>query len=98
MTRMVDQAGFDVAWFAEHHLSNYCISPSPLMTAAHIAAHTSQIKVGQPICGDAIYEPLRLVEDICLADQLSNGQLVWALAPAINRANLKNLDLKSMIV
>ena len=47
MTQMVDEAGFDVAWFAEHHLSNYCISPSPLMTAANMAAHTKRINVGR---------------------------------------------------
>jgi len=40
MTMMADDAGFDVAWFTEHHLSNYCISPSPLMTASHMAAQT----------------------------------------------------------
>ena len=60
MTKMVDEAGFDLAWFAEHHLSNYCISPSPLMTAAHMAAHTKRIKVGPAVVVMPFYEPLRL--------------------------------------
>ena len=27
--RHADRLGFEVAWFAEHHFSNYCICPSP---------------------------------------------------------------------
>ncbi|MGC6531041.1 MAG: LLM class flavin-dependent oxidoreductase [Candidatus Puniceispirillaceae bacterium] len=94
MTRMVDQAGFDVAWFAEHHLSNYCISPSPLMTAAHMAAHTSQIKVGPAVVVMPFYEPLRLVEDICLADQLSNGRLVLGLGTGYQPREFKKFGFE----
>ena len=79
MTKMVDDAGFDVAWFAEHHLSNYCISPSPLTTAANMAAHTKRINVGPAVVVMPFYEPLRLVEDICLVDQLTEGRLVLGL-------------------
>ncbi|MCT4610352.1 MAG: LLM class flavin-dependent oxidoreductase [Pelagimonas sp.] len=79
MTRMVDDAGFDVAWFAEHHLSNYCISPSPLMTASHMAGMTKRIKLGPAVVVMPFYEPLRLVEDICLTDQLTDGRLVLGL-------------------
>ncbi|MCW5582197.1 MAG: LLM class flavin-dependent oxidoreductase, partial [Luteimonas sp.] len=46
MVGMAEQAGFEVAWFAEHHFSNYSISPSPVMMAAHVAGRTSRIKLG----------------------------------------------------
>ncbi|HEY5831082.1 MAG TPA: LLM class flavin-dependent oxidoreductase, partial [Hyphomicrobiaceae bacterium] len=29
--------GFEIAWFAEHHFSNYCVCPSPLMMLARLA-------------------------------------------------------------
>ena len=29
MVQLADQAGFDIAWFAEHHFSNYALCPSP---------------------------------------------------------------------
>jgi alkanesulfonate monooxygenase SsuD/methylene tetrahydromethanopterin reductase-like flavin-dependent oxidoreductase (luciferase family) len=35
-TRLADALGYDVAWFAEHHFSNYCVCPSPLMMVAHL--------------------------------------------------------------
>lgn len=94
MTRMVDQAGFDVAWFAEHHLSNYSISPSPLMTAAHMAAQTSSIMVGPAVVVMPFYEPLRLVEDIGLADQLSNGRLVLGLGTGYQPREFKKFGFE----
>ena len=50
MTHMADEAGFDVAWFAEHHLSNYSISPSPLAVAAHmVGQRAKRIAVGPAV-------------------------------------------------
>ena len=76
MTRMADDGGFDVIWFAEHHLSNYSISPTPLMSVVHLAPQTRNVKLGPAVIVLPFYEPLRLVEDICLADQLTDGRLV----------------------
>ena len=94
MTMMADDAGFDVAWFAEHHLSNYCISPSPLMTASHMAAQTKQIKVGPAVVVLPFYEPLRLAEDICLADQLSNGRLVLGVGTGYQPREFKKFGFE----
>lgn len=41
-TVAAEKAGFDVAWYAEHHFNNYSLSPSPLMAIAHCAAKTCQ--------------------------------------------------------
>ena len=38
-TRLADELGYTIAWFAEHHFSNYCLCASPLMMVAHCAAH-----------------------------------------------------------
>lgn len=94
MTKMVDEAGFDVAWFAEHHLSNYCISPSPLMTASNMAAHTKRIKVGPAVVVMPFYEPLRLVEDICLTDQLTEGRLVLGLGTGYQPREFKKFGFE----
>ena len=45
--------GFDIAWFAEHHFSNYCLCPSPLMMLARLAGETSRIKLGSAVVVDA---------------------------------------------
>lgn len=94
MTRMVDDAGFDIAWFAEHHLSNYSISPSPLMTTAHMAGQTRRIKLGPAVVVMPFYEPLRLVEDICLADQLTEGRLVLGLGTGYQPREFKKFGFE----
>ena len=42
-TRMADALGYTIAWFAEHHFSNYCLCASPLMMVAHCASITKKI-------------------------------------------------------
>ncbi len=71
-----EQVGFDVAWFAEHHFSNYSIATSPLLVVAHMAQATSTIKLGPAVIVLPFYEPRRLAQDVCLADALTGGRLV----------------------
>jgi len=42
--RVPDELGYAIAWFAEHHFSNYCLCASPLMLVAHCASITKQIR------------------------------------------------------
>ena len=77
--RLAEDTGFDAAWFTEHHFSNYCLSPSPLTTATWMAGQTSRIKLGTAVVVTPFYEPLRMLEDIAVLDQLSGGRLILGL-------------------
>ena len=46
MVQWAEEAGFEAAWFAEHHFSNYCVCPSPLLMVNHCAGRTTRIKLG----------------------------------------------------
>lgn len=70
-----EQADFGAAWFAEHHFSNYCTCPSPLMMAAHCAGFTSKIRLGPAVVVTPLYEPARLLAEIGMVDAMSNGRL-----------------------
>jgi alkanesulfonate monooxygenase SsuD/methylene tetrahydromethanopterin reductase-like flavin-dependent oxidoreductase (luciferase family) len=74
--RLVEQIGFEIAWFAEHHFSNYCLCPSPLTLCTYMAPQTSRIRLGPAVIVVPLYERVRLLEDIGMADQLSDGRLV----------------------
>ncbi|MBF9033958.1 LLM class flavin-dependent oxidoreductase [Rhodobacterales bacterium HKCCE2091] len=76
MVTLAEDIGFDVAWFAEHHFTNYSISVSPLVMAAHMAGATSRIRLGTAVIVLPLYQPLRVAQEIALVDQLSNGRLV----------------------
>ncbi|OWU84519.1 hypothetical protein ATO6_12630 [Oceanicola sp. 22II-s10i] len=74
-TVLAEQAGFDAAWNAEHHFNNYSLSPSPLMTVAHLAGRTKTIRLGTAVCILPLYHPARILAEIGYADTVSNGRL-----------------------
>jgi alkanesulfonate monooxygenase SsuD/methylene tetrahydromethanopterin reductase-like flavin-dependent oxidoreductase (luciferase family) len=76
MVQLADEIGFDIAWFAEHHFSNYSICPSPLMMAAYCAGLTKRIRLGPAVLVLPLYNPLRMVEEIGLLDVQSGGRAV----------------------
>ena len=78
-TRLADALGYDVAWFAEHHFSNYCVCPSPLMMIAHCAATTQTIRLGTAVVVVPLYTPARLLAEIGMADAISGGRLILGI-------------------
>lgn len=74
-TVLADQCGWDTAWYAEHHFSNYGLCASPLMMVAHMAGLTKRIRLGSAVCILPMYSPARLLSEIGFADTLSNGRL-----------------------
>ncbi|MDH6147557.1 MULTISPECIES: LLM class flavin-dependent oxidoreductase [Paraburkholderia] len=76
---LAEQLGFGTAWFPEHHFTNYSICPNPTMLAAYAAARTSRIKVGPAVVVVPLHHPIRVVEELALLDQLSDGRLAIGL-------------------
>jgi alkanesulfonate monooxygenase SsuD/methylene tetrahydromethanopterin reductase-like flavin-dependent oxidoreductase (luciferase family) len=74
--KFAEEIGFEIAWFAEHHFSNYCVCPSPLSMIHYMAGLTSRIKLAPGVIVAPLYEPTRMLEDISVADTLSDGRLV----------------------
>lgn len=74
-TRLADEVGFGAAWYAEHHFSNYGMCSSPLTMIAHCAAVTRRIRLGTGIVVAPLYQPARLIADVAMVDQLSDGRL-----------------------
>ena len=78
-TKLADELGYAIAWFAEHHFSNYCLCASPLMMVAHCASITKKIRLGTAVVVLPLYNPARLVAEIATADALSNGRLMLGI-------------------
>jgi alkanesulfonate monooxygenase SsuD/methylene tetrahydromethanopterin reductase-like flavin-dependent oxidoreductase (luciferase family) len=74
-----DELGYGIAWFAEHHFSNYCLCASPLMMVAHCAANTRRIRLGTAVVVVPLYNPVRLAAEVATADALSNGRLMLGI-------------------
>src|SRR6202165_4979845 len=78
-TRLADELGYTIAWFAEHHFSNYCLCASPLMMVAHCASITQKIRRGTAVGVLPLYNPARHAAEIATADALSNGRLLLGI-------------------
>ncbi|GAB4070984.1 LLM class flavin-dependent oxidoreductase [Ancylobacter sonchi] len=79
MVETAEELGFDIAWFAEHHFANYSSSPSPLMMCAYAAGWTKTIKLGPGVIVLPLYNPLRVAQEIAVADTQTEGRLVVGL-------------------
>lgn len=74
-TQLANDIGFGGAWFAEHHFSNYGLCASPLVMISHCAAVTRKIRLGTGIVVAPLYQPARLIAEVAMVDQLSDGRL-----------------------
>lgn len=77
--RFAESAGFKVAWFPEHHLSNYIASPHPLTSVTWAAQHTATIRVGTAVVVLPYYHPLSLAEEVGMVDALTDGRLEFGI-------------------
>jgi alkanesulfonate monooxygenase SsuD/methylene tetrahydromethanopterin reductase-like flavin-dependent oxidoreductase (luciferase family) len=87
-----DGLGFDLAYFAEHHSAEDGYLPSPLIASAAAAGRTSRMRL-RPILLAPLYHPLRLAEDIAVADLLSGGRLSPVFAAGYRRAEFDMFDV-----
>jgi alkanesulfonate monooxygenase SsuD/methylene tetrahydromethanopterin reductase-like flavin-dependent oxidoreductase (luciferase family) len=93
-TVAADQAGFDAAWYAEHHFSNYGLCPSPLMMVAHMAAQTKRIRLGSAVCVLPMYHPARLLAEAGFADSVSNGRLEFGVGSGYQKFEFDRFGVK----
>jgi alkanesulfonate monooxygenase SsuD/methylene tetrahydromethanopterin reductase-like flavin-dependent oxidoreductase (luciferase family) len=93
-TIVADQAGFDTAWFAEHHFSNYSLCPSPLMMVAHCAGLTKRIRLGSAVCVLPLYHPARLLAEAGFADTVSNGRLDFGVGAGYQDFEFERFGVK----
>jgi alkanesulfonate monooxygenase SsuD/methylene tetrahydromethanopterin reductase-like flavin-dependent oxidoreductase (luciferase family) len=72
--QLAEELGFDFVFIAEHHFSNYGMSPAPLLQALAIAERTKRIRIGTAVLVLPVWQPLRLAEEIAVLDNLTDGR------------------------
>ena len=70
-----EQGGFEGLFLAEHHATPLGMAPSPALFLAAAASRTHRIRLGTLVFCLPFYNPLRLAEEICMLDHMSNGRL-----------------------
>jgi alkanesulfonate monooxygenase SsuD/methylene tetrahydromethanopterin reductase-like flavin-dependent oxidoreductase (luciferase family) len=76
-TVVMDTAGYDAVWLAEHHFTTYSVCPSVHLMALEVAHRTKRLRIGTAVSLAALYHPLRLAEEVALLDVLTGGRINW---------------------
>jgi alkanesulfonate monooxygenase SsuD/methylene tetrahydromethanopterin reductase-like flavin-dependent oxidoreductase (luciferase family) len=74
---VMDRAGYDAVWLAEHHFTTYSVCPSVHLMALEAAHRTERLRIGTAVSLAALYHPLRLAEEVALLDVLTAGRVNW---------------------
>jgi alkanesulfonate monooxygenase SsuD/methylene tetrahydromethanopterin reductase-like flavin-dependent oxidoreductase (luciferase family) len=83
LIKMADQAGFAGFHLAEHHGTDLCFAPNQEIFLAAAAEATEHIRIGPMIKILPIHHPLRVIEDICMLDQLTGGRVDYGVGRGI---------------
>jgi alkanesulfonate monooxygenase SsuD/methylene tetrahydromethanopterin reductase-like flavin-dependent oxidoreductase (luciferase family) len=78
-----DALGFYSYHLAEHHQSPLCMSPSQNVFLAAASRITDRLRLGTLVHLLPLYHPLRLIEEVCMLDNLSGGRLDLGLGRGI---------------
>src|SRR5258705_10360940 len=88
-----ERAGFYSYHVAEHHLTPLGMAPSPSVFLAAVAQRTRRLRFGPMVYVTPLYHRLRLLEEICMLDQMSGGRLEIAFGRGALPAEVRFFDV-----
>lgn len=84
LIELYDRMGFYGYHIAEHHSTPLGMAPSPSVFLSAVAQRTRRLRFGPLIYILPLYHPLRLVEEICMLDNMSGGRLMLGVGRGIS--------------
>ncbi|HEX6511141.1 MAG TPA: LLM class flavin-dependent oxidoreductase [Chloroflexota bacterium] len=81
---LCDDLGFDYAFAVEHHFRpSESWMPSPAAYCAGAAAHSKRMRIGPMGYLVPLYDPLRIVEEVAVLDNMLDGRLEVGLVSGV---------------
>lgn len=93
MAEVYDRCGLHGYHVAEHHSTPLGYAPSPGLLLAAVAQRTKRIRIGPLVYLLPLYHPLRLLEEICMLDQMSQGRFMLGVGRGVSPYELKFFGL-----
>jgi alkanesulfonate monooxygenase SsuD/methylene tetrahydromethanopterin reductase-like flavin-dependent oxidoreductase (luciferase family) len=88
-----DAAGFYSYHLAEHHATPLGLAPVPGLFLAAATQRTRRIRLGPCVYCLPLYDPLRLIEEVCMLDHLSRGRFDFGVGRGIVPYEMAFFDL-----
>ena len=79
-----DRAGYYAYHLAEHHNTPLGYAPSPSVFLSAVGQRTKRLKFGPMVYLLPLYHPLRLIDEVCMLDQMSNGRFLYGVGRGIS--------------
>ncbi|MBT6675260.1 MAG: LLM class flavin-dependent oxidoreductase [Proteobacteria bacterium] len=93
LAELADQADFYGYHLAEHHGTSLGVAPSPSVFFSALAQRTTNIRFSAMAFLLPMYHPIRLVEEVCMLDYLSNGRVELGVSKGVSPYELKCFDV-----
>jgi alkanesulfonate monooxygenase SsuD/methylene tetrahydromethanopterin reductase-like flavin-dependent oxidoreductase (luciferase family) len=84
LIELYDRAGFYGYHLAEHHATPLGCAPSPGVFLAAVAQRTRRLRFGPMVYLLPLHHPLRLIDEICMLDQMSGGRFLFGVGRGIS--------------
>lgn len=75
LAELAERVGIYAYHVAEHHCTPLGFAPSPSVFLAAMSQRTTRLRFGPLVYALPYYHPLRLIQEICMLDQMSGGRL-----------------------
>lgn len=89
LAELADQSGFYGYHLAEHHGTTLAMAPSPAVFFSALAQRTKSIRFSAMAFLLPMYHPIRLIEEVCMLDHLSNGRVEVGVSKGVSPYELK---------
>jgi alkanesulfonate monooxygenase SsuD/methylene tetrahydromethanopterin reductase-like flavin-dependent oxidoreductase (luciferase family) len=83
LIKLADEAGLGAFHLAEHHGSDLCMAPNQEIFIAAASQITKQIRLGPMVKLLPLHHPVQIIEDMCVADQLTGGRLDFGVGRGV---------------
>jgi alkanesulfonate monooxygenase SsuD/methylene tetrahydromethanopterin reductase-like flavin-dependent oxidoreductase (luciferase family) len=93
LIEVYDRAGFYGYHVEEHHATPLGVAASPGVRLAVIAQRTTRLRFGALVYLLPLYHPLKLLEELCMLDQMSHGRLLLGVGRGISPIELSYYGL-----
>jgi len=90
---LAEPLGFDSVWIAEHHFTDYTMSPDTLQFLSYLAGKTQRIKLGSMVVVLPWHDPVRVAEQVSLLDHLSKGRFILGLGRGLARVEYEGFRI-----
>lgn len=84
LVELYEKYGFSTCHVTEHHFTPLGLAPSPLIFLAAASRITKRIHFAPLVLIATLYNPLRLAEEICMLDHLTNGRIEIGLGRGVS--------------